>query len=195
LNIESSIVAIEYLALITGIIGVWLTTKENIWCWIVSIFSVSLYVLVFFYQKLYADSALQFLYIGMSFYGWYVWKNPPKNKAELPITRLLLKDVIISIVVFVTLSYSISYYLKTFTDSPVPYLDAIFTSSSIVCTWLMAKKVLENWLIWIVIDIGYVGLFIYRELYPTSILYLVFIFLAWKGFVDWKKTHNLQRNA
>jgi nicotinamide mononucleotide transporter len=181
--------------MILGILGVWLTTRENIWCWLVSIISVSIYTFIFFTQKLYADSALQLLYIFMSFYGWYEWKNPPDNKKELPVIRLQVQLAIISVIIFVTLSYFISYYLKTFTDSPVPYLDAIFTSASVVCTWLMAKKIIENWLIWIIIDFGYVGLFIYRELYPTAFLYFIFIFLAWKGFVDWKKTLNLQQNA
>lgn len=179
----------------TGIIGVWLTTRENIWCWAISIFSVALYVYIFFVQKLYADSVLQFSYIFLSIYGWITWSNKPSNKSELPILNINVKISVYLLIVFVTLSIAISYYLKTFTDSPLPYTDAIFTSASVVCTWLMAKKYIENWLIWVVLDLGYIALFIYRQLYPTAFLYFIFTILAIKGFVDWKKTQKLQTYA
>jgi nicotinamide mononucleotide transporter len=180
---------IEILATIAGLGYIFLSIKQNIWLWPVGIVNVSLYIYVFFVSKFYADMGLQFFYLFISFYGWYNWLkgNREEKNADLPVIRITKNRAIILFIISLIIMAVIAYILVNFTDSDIPYWDAFTTAFSITATWMLARKIIEHWLIWIVVDLVSAGLYIYKGLYPTTVLFLVFTILAIIGYVEWKK--------
>ncbi len=188
---------VELFASILAFIGIFLQIKQNAWYWFTSIIVVSLYIYVFFTSGFYADMAFQFYYLIVSVYGWYFWitgKN--KNKKVKVKTRVLAKrQWVYSIIVFILLYVLIYMILTHFTNSQIAVGDAFTTSLSFVATWLLARKILENWLFWIIVDVVSTGLYIYKKLYPTAILFTALSILAVVGFMQWKKIYkNEQEN-
>lgn len=183
---------IELLGAILGIAYIFFSIRQNILTWPTGLVTSLLYSIVFFNSKLYADMGLQIYYVGISIYGWYFWlkgKKSDKNDS-VPVrktsTRLwfILIGVCILIYVFILL-------LLQFTDSDIAYLDSLTTALSIVATWMLAKKYLEHWLIWIFVDLFSSGMYIYKNLWPTVILFLVYTFMAYIGYKEWRKDYNL----
>ncbi len=180
---------IEILGTLTGLLYLFFQVKEHILLWFFGLICSGIYIYVFYTSKIYADMALNVYYFGISIYGWIHWtigKNP--NQPKLPVTRLdnrlFLKLLAVNLVLFV-LIYII---LENFTDSDVSVIDSFTTSASIVATWMLARKILEHWLFWIIIDAVSAGLYIYKELYPTVFLFIVYTIIAFIGFLSWKKT-------
>ncbi len=192
---------VELIATITGLIYIYLSVKENVWLWVAGFFSSALYVYVYYKAKFYADMSMQFYYLAISVYGLYYWlfggkKNLSDPNAEkVPIQTTSLKLGIILFAVFVILWIILGFVLKDYTDSPVPWGDAFTTAGSIVATWMLARKYIEQWLIWIVVDSVSLGLYIYKHLYPTSFLFLVYTILAVVGYLQWHKTLQEQKLA
>jgi nicotinamide mononucleotide transporter len=135
---------------------------------------------------------LQVYYVGISIYGWYYWLTGKKQKttAKVPVLRtsqrLWIKLFVVSCVIFAT----ILIVLLNFTDSDVPYMDSLTTALSIVATWMLARKYLEHWIVWIFVDLFSAGLYIYKNLWPTVILFMIYTFMAVLGFYEWKKDIN-----
>lgn len=183
---------IEIIAAILGVAAVWLTTRQNIWCWPIGLANVILSMIVFFSAKLYYDFILQIFYFGLTLYGWYHWLYGNKSKGVLPITMLTKKSLILSfILVFITV-WIFGYLAQIYTDASLPYWDAFTTSGGIVATFWMARKKIENWIAWIIIDITCVFIYIYKELYAFSVLYFLFTILAVIGLNRWRKSMHLQ---
>lgn len=180
---------IELLGAILGFAYIVFSIRQSILTWPVGLLTSLLYVWVFFVSKLYADMGLQMYYVVISIYGWYEWLygNKSNGKAELKISRLSLKLGLILSVISIFIFLIIWYILDNYTDSPVPVADALATALSIVATWMLARKILEHWLVWIFVDAFSVGLFWYKDLLPTVILFIVYTFMAVVGFVEWKK--------
>jgi nicotinamide mononucleotide transporter len=180
---------IELLGAILGIIYVYFSIRQSILTWPVGLLTSVLYVWVFFVSKLYADMGLQMYYVFISIYGWYEWlRGNQSNHAEpIRISRLSLKLGIILSVVSLFIFILIWYILENFTDSPVPVADSLATALSIVATWMLARKILEHWLIWIFVDTFSIGLFWYKDLLPTVFLFVVYTIMAIVGFKEWKK--------
>lgn len=179
---------IEIIGTLSGFVFLYFEIKQSKWLWPVGLFSAVMYIYVFFMAKFYADMGLQFYYVFISVYGWFHWSiSKSKSKKGLPITRLnlsiLTRLILVSLVVYV----AISFVLVNYTDSPLPYWDAFTTSLSIVATWMLAKKILEQWLVWVLVDAVSMGLYLYKELYPTTILFGVYTLLAVYGYIQWKK--------
>lgn len=148
--------------------------------------NVTLYSLVFYGAKLYADMGLQVVYLILSIYGWYEWKFGGKDRTELHVTRAsrqMLMRAAMAAVVFATV---LAIILSRVTDAALPWLDSATSSTSLAAQFMMTRKILENWVIWAVVDVVYVGMFIYKELYLTAGLYAVFFFLALAGYRQWK---------
>lgn len=186
---------IELLGAILGFIYILLSIRQNIWTWPVGLLTSTLYVWVFFYSQLYADMGLQVYYVFISIYGWYEWlKGKSSDKDEkLTISRLSLHlGIVLSIISFL-LVLLMWYVLKNFTDSPVPFADSLATSLSIIATWMLARKILEHWLIWIFVDAFSIGLFWYKGLYPTVVLFVVYTIMAIAGYMEWKKDFKAGR--
>ncbi|MFW6019385.1 MAG: nicotinamide riboside transporter PnuC [Bacteroidales bacterium] len=181
---------IELLAMALGLVSIVLQIKQNLWLWPVNIVMVSLYIIVYIDYRLYADMSLQVYYLIMSIYGWFYWLYGHKKRTDqkqVPVTRTRKKVWPFLIIAAIVLFAGISYILINYTDSDVPYLDAFTTSLSFVATWMLARKLIENWIIWIVVDTVSVGLYIYKELFPTTVLFIVLTILAFTGYREWRK--------
>ena len=152
--------------------------------------SALLYIFVFYHSKFYADMGLNGYYFIISIYGWWFWARGSRGKGEdLPVTRIgwVLASVLFVITVVVFLAIGI--ILRKFTDSPIPYWDAFTTAASITATWMLARKILEHWILWIIIDAVSMGLYLYRGLYPTLFLFAVYTTMAVIGFIQWKRSY------
>lgn len=185
---------IEVIAASLGFIAIYLQIKQKIWYWPVSIILVSLYIIVYIRARLYADMSLQVYYLVISFYGWHHWlfgKRDAQND-KLAITFASRRLGIILFLISIALFFSIAAVLIHFTDSDLPYWDAFTTALSFVATWMLARKIIENWLVWIIVDAISIGIYIYKELYPTTILFTVLTILAVVGYIAWKKDANKQ---
>ena len=180
---------IEVLGTIFGLLYILLSIKENIWCWPAGLITSALYIYVFFTTKFYADMGLQVYYLIMSIYGWYHWMFGSKSKKQddLEISKTNLKLAILLFLANAVLFIIISYILVNFTDSEIPYWDAFTTAASFVATWMLARKIIEHWIIWVIVDIVSLSLYVYKGLYPTVILFLVYTVLAVFGYLEWKK--------
>ena len=180
---------IELLGAILGILYIFFSIRQNIFTWPTGLVTSALYIFVFFQSKLYADMGLQVYYVGISIYGWYYWLKGGKteNRKTVPVRsankKLWLKLTGIAIVFY----FAILIILLNFTDSDVPYMDSFTTALSIIATWMLAKKYIEQWLIWIFVDFISVGLYIYKGLWPTVILFIVYTAMAFVGYIEWKK--------
>lgn len=181
---------IEFLGTVFGLIYIFFSIKQNILLWPVGIITSALYIYVFFYSKFYADMSLQVYYLIISFYGWYSWlhgKNKNSETNQIQIINTTKKLGFILIVITFGLFIFIAFILKNYTDSPLPYWDSFTTSASIVATWMLTKKYIDQWLIWIIVDAVSLCLYIYKGLYSTSFLFLVYTILAIIGYFEWKK--------
>jgi nicotinamide mononucleotide transporter len=186
----------ELSAAALGFVAIYLQIRQNVWYWLVSIIMVSMYIYIYIDAKLYADMSLQVYYLVISFYGWYLWLfgksvNHHKTAISVSLSSGKLKSILgaTALVLF----FVIAWILLEFTNSDLPYWDSFTTSLSFVATWMLARKKLENWLIWIVVDAVSVGIYIYKELYPTAVLFLFLTVLAYVGYLRWQKDMFKQR--
>lgn len=181
---------VEILGTVFGITYVFLSIKQNILTWLLGFITSALYIYVFFVSKFYADMGLQFYYVWISIYGWIIWtrgKQTNHGREVLPVTRLSKALLPVLALISLLLWAVIYYILKEFTDSPIPVGDAFTTALSIVATWMLARKILEHWLIWIVVDAVSLLLYLYKGLYPTSVMFVIYTLAAIWGFFEWKK--------
>jgi len=179
---------IEIFGAIAGIIYVFLEIRQNIWLWPVGIITSAVYIMVFFASKFYADMSLQLYYLVISCAGWYWWVKGGKRDVKLKVTRLKLKTAIILSIVFIMLYLLLWFILSRLTDSPVPEWDSFITSLSIVATWMLARKIYEHWFLWIVVNSASSVIFLTRGLYPTVILYMVYLLMSFAGLKVWKRS-------
>ncbi len=187
---------IEVTGAILGLIYVILSIRQNISLWFVGILTSAFYIVVFLNSKLYANMALQFYYLIMSIYGWYIWKRAASNSNELnnnmPVSTVSNSIILWCSIIGVTLSIILWKILQIFTDSPFPILDSVTSSLSIIATWMITRKYLENWLLWIVADIISVGLYFYMKLFPTTLLFFIYTIMAVLGFMEWRKSLHVK---
>ena len=183
---------IELLGAVLGFAYIFFSIRQNILTWPVGLLTSLLYIWVFFDSKLYADMSLQMYYVIVSIYGWYEWVKGKSTSLEsediLKVSRLSMKLGLILILASIVIFLLMWFVLRNYTDSPVPFGDSLATSLSIVATWMLARKILEHWLIWIFVDAFSCGLFWYKGLHPTVILFVVYSGMAVVGFIEWKKT-------
>lgn len=185
---------IEIIGAVLGLVFLYLEIKENKWLWPVGLFTSAMYIYVFLEAKLYADMSLQIYYVFISIYGWILWSRGVQKTTEMKISRLKMPLAILLLLATTLIYAFIAYVLITYTDASIPYWDAFTTALGIVATWMLAKKILEQWLVWVVVDAVSVGLYIYKDLKPTAILFLVYTVLAVFGYLQWKKQMYLQKN-
>jgi nicotinamide mononucleotide transporter len=178
----------EIVGVVTGILGVWLTTRQKIWCWPVGLVSVVAFIVVFFRAKLYAAMGLQFVYVGLIGYGWYSWRCGGEGHQALLVSRLPRPLLAILALIGAGGSLVLGFWLGRSTDEALPYIDGLTTSFSLVAQWMQARKYLENWLVWVVVDVVYVGMSLSRGLTLTAGLYAVYICLALLGLRDWRRS-------
>jgi len=179
---------IEIIGAILSLIYLYLSIKQKVSLWFYGIISSLFYIVVFFQTKFYADMSLQFYYVVVSIYGWINWKQgKPETGEDLPTTQMS-KRLFVNLVLATTLIYLIYYLvLAKFTDSTIPKADSLVGALSVVGTWMLARKLIENWFVWILADGLCVGLYLYKGLYPTAILFVVYTLMAVVGYLQWKK--------
>lgn len=179
---------LEIAATVFGLVSVYLTTRQSIWCWPTGLVMVSLYVVIFFHAKLYSDTLLQVVYIFVQFYGWFHWRRGGGPAGELPVSRLTPRGWLGWLLVSGVGSVLLGTGMARWTDAAFPYADAAITALSLVAQWLMARKVLENWHFWIAVDILAIGVYLGKSLYLTTGLYAVFLALCVLGLVEWHRS-------
>lgn len=195
--IKESMTPIEIIATFFGVITVYLTVKQNIWLFPTGIVMVTLYIFIFYEAKLYSDMLLQIIYIYMNIYGWYYWlkKWDRTKKDELKISTLSWQETGKWAIIWIVGTCIWGYLMKTFTDATLPLIDAALAVGSLIAQWFLSKKILENWYIWIALDVVFIGVFYYKELHLTAILYFIFLILASSGAIAWNKAKNKQQES
>jgi len=179
--------ALEVIAAAFGVISVYLSTRQNIWSWPTAIVNVALYAVVFYQGRLYGQMGLQPIYLALSVYGWYQWLHGGEQHTELRVSRAGPRLLGVLAVLSLVLWLALAAVLRQ-TDAALPWLDALLTTTSLVAQWMMTRKILENWLIWIAVDVVYVPMFVSQGLYATAVLYAAFLVLAVLGYVEWRRS-------
>jgi nicotinamide mononucleotide transporter len=187
---------IELSGALLGILYILFSIRQHILTWPTGLLTSLLYIYVFFKSGFYADMGLQWYYVFISIYGWYYWLRGGKKVEKEPDENVPVKrssqDLLIKITGATILIYGvILFILLKYTDSDVPFMDSLTTALSIVATWMLAKKYIEHWLIWIFTDLVSAGLYVYKGLWPTVILFIVYTAMAVAGYFEWRK--NLKR--
>ena len=200
---------IEILGAAAGIIYVILEIRQNVWLWPVGIVTSAFYILVFYTSRFYADMSLQVYYLVVSCAGWYWWMKGAGLRAQgtgqgaegtghraqgavetdrLKVTRIKMKMGMVLAGVFVLLYFVMWLVLSELTDSPVPEWDSFITSLSIVATWMLARKIYEHWFLWIIVNLASAVIFLSRGLYPTMVLYIIYLIMSFAGLKAWKSS-------
>ena len=186
---------LEIVGLMSGIGYVVLAARANIWCWPIGLVNVAVFLFINYEAKLYADAGLQVVYLALTLYGWYNWIEKPENSTEtLHISTTTSKQWLILSGIVVVSALVMSLILDQYTDTDVPRWDAIVTALSLVATWMTAQKKLENWLVWIVADVLYVGLYFHKGYMLLTILFVIYIFVAVQGYFYWRKLQALKKS-
>jgi len=181
---------VEVLGVIFSILYLLFSIRQNILLWPLGIISAILYMVVFFHAKFYADMALNGYYFLISIYGWILWKSGTGKGKDLPVVRLKKKLALILVIITAVGFVAIGLILSRFTDSPIPWWDAFTTAVSFTATWMLARKILEHWILWIIVDTVSMGLYLYRGLYPTLFLFAIYTTMAVIGYLQWKKSYQ-----
>ena len=183
---------VEIIAVVFSLACVILTVRTTIWNWPVGLIGIFAYAILFFNSRLYADFGLQFVFFTQTAFGWWYWlKGDNGEKAK--ITNIGGKEIIFWGAASIALYLFVVFILKRYTNSDVAMIDSFVSVGSLLANWMLAKKKLESWIIWIVVDVIYIGLFIYKGLYLSSVLYVVFLGLSINGYINWNKKMKYEK--
>ena len=183
-NLDFKWSIIETLAVLFSVIYVVLAAKQNIWCWAAAAISVIFYIFICYTAKLYPETGLQVFYLFMAFYGYYHWN---KKEQSLQISEWSINKHLCILIVGSVLTFLVGFYFATYTNAQMPIVDSFTTIFSLFATYMVAKKILGNWLYWIVIDAVSVYLYFSRDLHLTSLLFMGYTIIAIFGYFNWLK--------
>lgn len=183
---------IEVVAVLLAIAYLLLAIRQSIWCWPSAAISTACYIYLFFNARLYMESALNLFYLCMAFYGWYAWTHAGGNRQELPVTRFRPGVHAAALAVIAALALASGYLLATYSQAAYPYVDSLTTWAAIWTTFLVARKVLENWWYWLVIDAVSVYLYWDRELQLTALLFALYLVMIPFGIASWTSSYRKQ---
>jgi nicotinamide mononucleotide transporter len=180
---------VEILGVVFSLSYLSFSIRQNILLWPMGILSAIFYMVVFYQSKFYADMGLNGYYFIISIYGWALWsKQKGGGRESMPVTRIRLNQGLVLVLITAVAFAGIGLLLDHFTDSPVPYWDAFTTALSFTATWMLARKIIEHWIIWVIVDIVSMALYLYRGLYPTLVLFAIYTIMAVIGYIQWKRT-------
>lgn len=190
----------EIVAVVTGVACVVLTVRQNVWCWPVGIVSSALFIWVFIGVQLYPDAFLQVCFILISVYGWYRWVRPSRNKRELPVANLGVTAMAATVALGALGTAGVGWFFadampRLFPEilpAAAPFIDSGILVFSLIAQAGLSRKILQNWLVWIGIDLVAIFLYWSREIYLTSLLYVAFLALATLGYLAWRKAWRKQ---
>lgn len=183
----------ELLAVLLAVAYLVLAIRQNIWCWLCAGISTAIYVWLFIGARLYMESALNGFYFVMAIYGWYVWTSGRVGDHERPVIRWPLQIHALAIAAILLASTATGYFLSRYTDAAFPYIDSLTTWSAVWATFLVARKVLENWWYWLVIDSVSVLIYWARDLQLTSLLFVMYVIMVPFGIISWTRSTRDQR--
>jgi len=172
-----------------------LAIRQNIWCWAAAFAGTCIYLVLMYQARLYMESALQVFYLAMAVYGWRHWRGGAGAHHALRVTTWALTQHLWAGVGILGLSVASGAALDAWSDAALPYLDSFTTWGAIVTTWMVARKILENWLYWFVIDSVSIYLYVSRELYLTALLFAVYLVLVGFGYFAWRRELRQQAFA
>ena len=186
---------IETIGVVLGIITVYLSARENIWSWPTALVNAAMFVILFFRAGLYSDFGLNIIYFVLSLYGWYEWLYGGANHSELQVTRTPARLWMYFLIIGLVSWAALSAITSRLPNAALPYMDSALVTVSLIAQYMMTKKYVENWLLWIVVDVFYVGMFIYKRLNLTAFNYLVYLGLAVVGYAAWRRSLAEQRQV
>ncbi|MEO8887156.1 MAG: nicotinamide riboside transporter PnuC [Mucilaginibacter sp.] len=184
---------LEIAGVVSGLLCVYLAAKNIIWNWPFAIINVCIYIFIFYNSHLFADVGLQFYFLVVNIYGWYFWSQKPASQPKTPVVLITKQQVVLSAVAVIIFTIILGSVLK-YTTASYPYIDSFCTACSLVAQFFMARKIVENWLIWVFVDIIYVGVYIFKGLHLTAIMYAIYVAIALIGYLDWKKDYQKQNS-
>jgi len=185
---------LETIAVITALLYVILAAKGNILCWPMALISTLLYTAIFYEVYLWMDSLLQVYYFAMAILGWINWKKAKEQQTlGLPVTFLSIRFHGVAVASLVIISLAVGFLMDNYTPTDFPYIDAATTVFAVFATYLVVKRVVENWLYWVVIDIVSIFIYIEKGLAPTAFLFAFYTLFAVYGFVQWFKLYKGQQ--
>jgi nicotinamide mononucleotide transporter len=178
----------EVVGVAFGAVAVWLTVRENVWCWPIGLVNVLLSAIVFAQAKLYADFGLQLVYVALCLYGWYAWLHGGADQSALAVART--PGLAWGALAFGGFAFAagLGLFLQRQTDAALPFWDASTASFSLVAQWMQTRKWIENWLVWIAVDVVYVGMYIVKGLFLMAGLYAAFLLMAVAGLLAWRRS-------
>ena len=184
----------EIAGVLTTVWGIWLTTKRSMLCWPVILVSDVIYLIVFFRAQLFSDALLQIFFLAFTFYGWYHWWRGVREEGEVRVVPLGMRSLLIAVAAGAVGSVLLGELAKQ-VHAALPYLDATLASYSLVASWWGARKHVANWWLWIVVDLVYIGEYIYKDLWLTGLLYAGLVGLAVLGLRDWNRAARAHQTA
>ena len=177
---------LEVAAFVVSVLGVWLTTARSLWNYPFSLLSVLLYGIIFYQVKLYADMGLQAIFAGTLLYGLWQWRRHRGAGGQVRVTRVHTAELVVSILVGIGAAAAVGFFLYSRTDASLPWVDSALLAGSLVGSVWAARRNLESWWVWIIVDVIYVGVYLVKHLYLTALLYAAFVILAVLGLRRWR---------
>lgn len=184
---------VELIAVVLAVAYLVFALRQSLWCWPCALVSTALFTWVFFDVSLFMESLLNVYYMAMAVYGYWSWKHGGEQRNSLPISRWKFNQHVIAISIITVCSLTSGYFLHHNTSAAWPYLDSFTTWASIVTTYMVARKIYENWYYWLVINSCALFLYIDRELYATALLMMIYLVLVIMGIVSWKRELTTQQ--
>lgn len=185
--LSQAMTGVEAISAVFGLVAVYLVTRQMIWCFPLGMVSVGLYVWVYAEARLYGDAGLHVVYFMLNAYGWWHWLYGGKAKDDLPVRSFGARGWVLTAIGTVIGTAALGAYLST-TDSSFPYRDAFTTVASLIAQALLARKVLENWHLWVIVNVVSIGIYGLSGLYITTVLYVIYLGLAVLGLVQWRRS-------
>lgn len=186
---------VQLTAAITGLLYVILIIRQKWYAWPIGIFSTLLYIYVLYSYLLYAETGTYVIYFFLMVYGWYHWLYGGEKKDDLPIRRMGAGKAAGLLGAALALSLPLAWMLTRFTNASLPYLDAANSMASLTGQWMQARKLMENWPVWILANASYVVMYSVKGMGPTAVLYAVFLVMAILGWMQWTKDQKAQDGA
>ena len=177
---------LEVAAFVVSVLGVWLTTARSLWNYPFSLLSVLLYGIIFYQVKLYADMGLQAIFAGTLLYGLWQWRRHRGAGGQVRVTRVHTTELVVSILLGIGAAAAVGFFLYSRTDASLPWVDSALLAGSLVGSVWAARRNLESWWVWIIVDVIYVGVYLVKHLYLTALLYAAFVILAVLGLRRWR---------
>ena len=182
----------EVLAVVLAIAYLVLAIRQNIWCWAAAALSTLLYLFIMYEASLYMESALQIFYLAMAAYGWRQWRHGGAGGGELTVTTRPLRHHVVAVGSVLALVLVSGELLSRYSEAALPFLDSLTTWGAVIATWMVARKILENWIYWFVIDAVSIGLYLSRELYFTAGLFGAYLVMIVIGYRSWRASMREQ---